>query len=89
MPSRTPLLDDRALGRTLVRMATEIVERCRGTEDLVLVGIQRRLRQGRQLQVENVTRKRRFLARHDMSDRQIEVLLRGGLVNWMRSRLAP
>jgi pyrimidine operon attenuation protein/uracil phosphoribosyltransferase len=42
MPSRTPLLDYRALGRTLVRMATEIVERCRGTEDLVLVGIQRR-----------------------------------------------
>jgi pyrimidine operon attenuation protein / uracil phosphoribosyltransferase len=42
MPTRTPLLDDRALGRTLVRMATEIVERCRGTDDLVLVGIQRR-----------------------------------------------
>ena len=42
MPSRTPLLDDRALGRTLVRMATEIVERGRGTDELVLVGIQRR-----------------------------------------------
>jgi pyrimidine operon attenuation protein/uracil phosphoribosyltransferase len=42
MPTRTPLLDERALGRTLARMATEIVERCRGTEDLVLVGIQRR-----------------------------------------------
>ncbi|HEY8257913.1 MAG TPA: bifunctional pyr operon transcriptional regulator/uracil phosphoribosyltransferase PyrR [Gemmatimonadales bacterium] len=42
MPTRTTLLDDRALGRTLVRMATEIVERCRGTDDLVLVGIQRR-----------------------------------------------
>ena len=42
MPSRIPLLDDRALGRTLVRMATEIVERARGTESLVLVGIQRR-----------------------------------------------
>src|SRR5437867_12589071 len=42
MPSRTPLLGDRARGRSLVRMATEIVERCRGTEDLVLVGIQRR-----------------------------------------------
>src|SRR5215207_4264846 len=27
MPSRNPLLDERALGRTLVRMATEIVER--------------------------------------------------------------
>jgi pyrimidine operon attenuation protein/uracil phosphoribosyltransferase len=42
MPARTPLLDDRALGRTLVRMATEIVERAGGTEALVLVGIQRR-----------------------------------------------
>ena len=42
MPSRTLLLDDRALGRTLVRMATEIVERADGTDDLVLVGIQRR-----------------------------------------------
>ena len=42
MPSRIPLLDERALGRTLVRMATEIVERARGTESLVLVGIQRR-----------------------------------------------
>src|SRR6478736_4312473 len=42
MPSRTPLLDERALGRTLARMASEIVERSRGTEDLVLVGIQRR-----------------------------------------------
>ena len=42
MPSRTLLLDERALGRTLVRMATEIVERCGGTDDLVLVGIQRR-----------------------------------------------
>ena len=42
MPSRTPILDERALGRTLVRMATEIVERGRGTDELVLVGIQRR-----------------------------------------------
>jgi pyrimidine operon attenuation protein / uracil phosphoribosyltransferase len=42
MPSRTPLLDDRAFGRTLSRMASEIVERSRGTEELVLVGIQRR-----------------------------------------------
>jgi pyrimidine operon attenuation protein/uracil phosphoribosyltransferase len=42
MPTRTPLLDDRALGRTLARMASEIVERSGGTEELVLVGIQRR-----------------------------------------------
>ncbi|HEY3012756.1 MAG TPA: bifunctional pyr operon transcriptional regulator/uracil phosphoribosyltransferase PyrR [Gemmatimonadales bacterium] len=42
MPSRTLLLDERALGRTLARMASEIVERSGGTEELVLVGIQRR-----------------------------------------------
>jgi pyrimidine operon attenuation protein / uracil phosphoribosyltransferase len=42
MPSRTPLLDERALARTLARMASEIVERSGGTEELVLVGIQRR-----------------------------------------------
>src|SRR4030095_334124 len=42
MPSRTPLLDERAFGRTLARMASEIVERSLGTETLVLVGIQRR-----------------------------------------------
>ena len=42
MPTRTPLMDDRAVGRTLARMATEIVERAHGTEGLVLIGIQRR-----------------------------------------------
>ena len=35
-------MDDRALARSLARMATEIIERAQGTEGLVLVGIQRR-----------------------------------------------
>lgn len=42
MTIRTQLLDDKAIARALVRMASEIVERCGGTEHLVLVGIQRR-----------------------------------------------
>jgi pyrimidine operon attenuation protein/uracil phosphoribosyltransferase len=42
MPTRTPLLDDRAIARALNRMASEIVEQAHGTEGLVLVGIQRR-----------------------------------------------
>jgi pyrimidine operon attenuation protein/uracil phosphoribosyltransferase len=42
MPIRTQLLDDRAIGRALARMASEIVERCGGTDALVLIGIQRR-----------------------------------------------
>ncbi len=42
MPSVTRLLDASAMARTLSRMAVEIVERCGGTEGVLLVGIQRR-----------------------------------------------
>jgi pyrimidine operon attenuation protein/uracil phosphoribosyltransferase len=42
MPSRKTLLDDRAIARALTRMASELVEQCHGTDDVVLVGIQRR-----------------------------------------------
>jgi pyrimidine operon attenuation protein / uracil phosphoribosyltransferase len=43
MPPRSSVvLDARAIARTLRRMADEIVELFDGTEDLVLVGIQRR-----------------------------------------------
>lgn len=42
MPTRTQILDEQAIGRALARMASEIVERCRGVDRLVLVGIQRR-----------------------------------------------
>ena len=38
----TPVLDGRAVERTLKRMADEIVELNDGTDDLVIVGIQRR-----------------------------------------------
>ncbi len=42
MPSRSTLLDERAIARALTRMASELVERSQGGADLVLVGIQRR-----------------------------------------------
>jgi pyrimidine operon attenuation protein/uracil phosphoribosyltransferase len=42
MPSVTRLLDAPAMARALARMASEVVEKCAGTEGLVLVGIQRR-----------------------------------------------
>jgi pyrimidine operon attenuation protein/uracil phosphoribosyltransferase len=38
----TTVLDSRAVERTLKRMSVEIVELNRGTDDLILVGIQRR-----------------------------------------------
>lgn len=42
MPKPTTLLDARAIDRTLRRMADEIVELFGGTEDVVVVGIERR-----------------------------------------------
>jgi len=41
-PERTILLDARALSRALQRMAMEVLELSHGTDDLVLIGIQRR-----------------------------------------------
>lgn len=36
------LLDSKAIARALARMASEVVERCGGTDGLVIIGIQRR-----------------------------------------------
>ena len=36
------LLDSKAIARALARMANEVVERCGGTDGLVIIGIQRR-----------------------------------------------
>ena len=41
-PDRTTILDARALSRALQRMAVEVLELAHGTEQLVLIGIQRR-----------------------------------------------
>jgi len=41
-PDRTIILDARALARALQRMAVEVLELAHGTDDLVLIGIQRR-----------------------------------------------
>src|SRR5438128_2934741 len=41
-PERTSILDARALSRALQRMAVGVLELAHGTDDLVLIGIQRR-----------------------------------------------
>jgi pyrimidine operon attenuation protein / uracil phosphoribosyltransferase len=41
-PTKKTVLDSRAVERTLKRMAVEIVELNHGTDDLIIVGIQRR-----------------------------------------------
>lgn len=42
MNLKANLLDEKAMGRTLVRISHEIIERNKGVEDIVLVGIKRR-----------------------------------------------
>lgn len=42
MQKKTQIMDDRQIQRTITRMAHEIIERNKGVEDVVLVGIRRR-----------------------------------------------
>ena len=55
---------------------------------LRLAGVRRTLAEGGELLVENVTRQHQFQVRHNMSPRQVQFLLRGGLINWMKERLS-
>ncbi len=55
---------------------------------LRLVGVRRALAEEHQLVVENVTRQRSFQVGHSLSPRQVQFVLSGGLINWMKERLA-
>nr|WP_181375603.1 aconitate hydratase [Polaromonas sp. E3S] len=55
---------------------------------LRLTDLLRALTQGGDLRVENVTRQHPFQVRHSMSPRQVQFLLRGGLINWMKERIS-
>jgi aconitate hydratase len=53
---------------------------------LVLKDLREKLPHGRIL-IENRTRSRTFESRHDLSPRQVQVVLVGGLINWVKQRL--
>jgi aconitate hydratase len=53
-----------------------------------LTDLRRVLTEGNELIVENVTRKVKFQMCHSMSPRQVQFLLRGGLISWMKERLS-
>jgi len=55
---------------------------------LRLADVRRTLAEGGELVVENVTRRRKFQVRHFMSPRQVQLLLSGGSINWMKQRLS-
>ena len=56
-------------------------------DTLALSGMPEALQGGRELRLENRTRDTALTLRHELSERQVDVLLKGGLINWMRERL--
>jgi aconitate hydratase len=54
---------------------------------LHLQDLRGQIRRGKQVQVVNETKNRTFTTSHDLSSRQIEFLLAGGLIPWMKARL--
>jgi aconitate hydratase len=53
---------------------------------LKLSAVRDQLRKGKKVVLEDLTKKRTIVALHDLSTRQVDVLLAGGLINWMKSR---
>lgn len=57
-------------------------------DTLRLHGMWHALSEGNALTIENVTRQRQFQVCHFMSSRQVQLLLRGGLISWMKEQLS-
>lgn len=61
-------------------------DRLENGDVLVLKNLPEEVRRGR-ISIENRTRSHTFEVCHDLSARQVEVLLEGGLIHWARTRL--
>jgi len=55
---------------------------------LVIEGIREAISSGTDITVRNATRDREYAARHRLSDRQVQMLLVGGLIAWLRQQKA-
>lgn len=55
---------------------------------LLLTGLRDALETGKEIRVRNETRDQDYAARHTLSTRQVEMLLAGGLIPWLRDRKA-
>ena len=54
---------------------------------LRLSGLRAQIRRGNDVSVENLSRGTTVQARHALSGRQVEILLQGGLINWVKEKL--
>ncbi|MGO4572642.1 aconitate hydratase [Microvirga sp. 2TAF3] len=64
-----------------------VYDNIHANDKLRLVNVRRALAEGSEFVIENVTRQRSFRVRHFMSPRQVQVMFRGGLINWLKERL--
>ena len=55
---------------------------------VVLKNLHRQLRATEIITVEHTAKKRQIAARHGLSEREVEVLLAGGLINWVKQKSA-
>jgi len=55
---------------------------------LLLSGLRMAIKKGHDVAVFNKTKNQTYMARHNMSDRQVEVMLSGGMINYFRARHA-
>ncbi|MEM5385916.1 aconitate hydratase [Paraburkholderia phymatum] len=72
----------------LVFVKPEDYERIEAGQTVRLDEVRRRLAEGGELHVEVDGGKLSFAVRHCLSPRQVEQVLKGGLINWMRDALA-
>jgi aconitate hydratase len=63
-------------------------DRIEAGDVLRLTDLRRVLTEDGELGVENITRQITFQVRHHMSPRQVQFLLSGGLISWMKERLS-
>lgn len=54
---------------------------------LELTNLRRAVAEGKEMAVTNTTRNRSFRVAHALSQRQVEMLLQGGLIRWLKHRL--
>jgi aconitate hydratase len=63
-------------------------ERVEQDDELEIAGVREAVRQGPTVRVRNLTRGGEFTARHDLSPRQVEILLAGGSLNYVKTSRA-
>jgi aconitate hydratase len=63
-------------------------ERIEQGDELEIAGVRQSIQQGDELRVRNVTQGSEFAVRHDLSPRQVQVVLAGGRLSYVKSMQA-